>query len=195
MKKILYYIIKGTLHAVCLITHRVKKIGEENVPKEGGYVICSNHRSNWDGVFIVACTNRKMGFLAKEELYKSFFFRILANTFDIYPVKRDKKDIESVKWSLRRLKDGKALGLFPEGTRNGLDKNEKVKDGAVYLAMKAGVPIIPVGIKADNFKLFSKVYLVYGKPIVIPKIEKAEEKKMLSEKTEELMNNIIELTK
>ena len=194
MNKVMYKLIKGIIHLFCLITHRVKKIGEENIPKEGAYILCGNHTSNWDPVILISCTKRKICFLAKEELFCNRFFIWLAKIFEIFPVKRGKQDIESTKNSLRVLKEGKILGLFPEGTRHGLEKNGKAKNGAAYLALKTGVPVIPVGIKS-NFNLFSKVTLHYGKPITFQKPEKDKDKEVLEEISKEIMDDILALTK
>lgn len=194
MQKIFYKLIKGLIHGFCLITHRVKKIGEENIPKEGPYILCGNHTSNWDPVILISCTKRKICFLAKEELFCNRFFIWLAKIFEIFPVKRGKQDIESTKNSLKVLKEGKLLGLFPEGTRNGIAKNGKAKNGAAYLALKTGVPVIPIGIKS-NFKLFSKVTMKYGKPISFDKYEKNTDKEVLDKVSKEIMDNIMTLTK
>lgn len=194
MEKIMYKLIKEIVHIFCLITHRVKKIGEDNIPKEGAYILCGNHTSNWDPVIFVTCTKRKICFLAKKELFCNRFFIWLAKIFEVFPVKRGKQDIESTKNSLRVLKEGKLLGLFPEGTRNGLAKNGKAKNGAAYLALKTGVPVIPIGIKS-KFKLFSKVTLKYGKPMTFEQYEKSTDKEVLEKVSKEIMDSIIALTK
>ena len=194
MDKIMHKIIKGAIHLFCLITHRVRKIDECNIPKEGAYILCGNHTSNWDPVILISCTKRKVCFLAKEELHQNKFFVWLAKIFEIFPVKRGKQDIESTKNSLRVLKENKLLGLFPEGTRNGLEKNGKVKNGAAYLSLKTGVPVIPVGIKGE-YKMFSKITLIYGKPLDFKEYYKNTDKEVLEKVSKEIMDNIIALTK
>ena len=85
------------------------------------------------------------------------------------------------------------LGIFPEGTRKGLEKNVKVKSGAAFLAAKAKVKIVPVGIQG-TFKPFSKVVYNYGKPIDINQY-KADDPDWIDKASEEVMNQIIMLTK
>ena len=189
----MYKLIKGLIHTFCLITHRVKKVGEENIPKDGAYIICANHTSNWDPVILITCTKRKICFLAKEELFRNRFFIWLAKIVEIFPVKRGKQDIESMKNSIRVLKEGKILGLFPEGTRNGLSKNGKAKNGAAYMALKTGTKVIPVGIKG-KYKLFSKITLNYGKPLDFTKYGKTNDKEILEKVSKEIMENIINLS-
>lgn len=190
----MYKLIKGIIHVFCLITHRVKKVGEENIPKDGAYIICANHTSNWDPVILISCTKRKICFLAKEELFRNKFFIWLAKIFEIFPVKRDKKDIESMKNSIRVLKEGKLLGLFPEGTRNGIEKNGKAKNGASYMALKTNTPVIPVKIEGDLKKSFSKVTLIYGKPLDFSKYGKTNDKEILEKVSDEIMETIFNLT-
>ena len=97
--------------------------------------------------------------------------------------------------NLTALKNGEALGLFPEGTRKGLAKGAKVQNGAAYMALKTKVKVVPVGIQG-TFKPFTKVTLNYGKPIDYTKYDsKNPEKEDLEQATKEIMDNIIMLTK
>ena len=178
----------------CYIIFRVGKIGKENVPKTGAYIMCANHTSNWDPPIIVACTNRKMHIMAKAELFKNKFICWFAEKCWVFPVKRGGKDIESMKHSLKVLKDGEMLMLFPEGTRNGMSKNGKAQNGAAFMALRTGVPVIPVGIIGD-MKPFHKVTLNYGKPLDFSEYKSNKpEKDILEKVSQEIMDNIIMLT-
>ena len=187
-------IVVFLIRVFCYIVFRVGKIGKENVPKTGAYIMCANHRSNWDPPIIVACTNRKMHIMAKAELFKNKFICWFAEKCWVCPVKRGGKDIESMKHSLKVLKDGEMLMLFPEGTRNGMSKNGKAQNGAAFMALRTGVPVIPVGIIGD-MKPFHKVTLNYGKPLDFSKYkENKPEKEVLEKVSKEIMDNIIMLT-
>ena len=178
----------------CYIVFRVGKIGKENLPKTGAYIMCANHTSNWDPPIIVACTNRKMHIMAKAELFKNKFICWFAEKCWVFPVKRGGKDIESMKHSLKVLKDGEMLMLFPEGTRNGMSKNGRAQNGAAFMALRTGVPVIPVGIIGD-MKPFHKVTLNYGKPLDFSEYKSNKpEKEVLEKVSQEIMDNIIMLT-
>lgn len=178
----------------CYVVFRVGKIGKENVPKTGAYIMCANHTSNWDPPIIVACTNRKMHIMAKAELFKNKFIYWFAEKCWVFPVKRGGKDIESMKHSLKVLKDGEMLMLFPEGTRNGMSKNGKAQNGAAFMALRTGVPVIPVGIIGD-MKPFHKVTLNYGKPLDFSTYKSNKpEKEVLEKVSQEIMDDIIMLT-
>ncbi len=193
MKKILHAIVKGIYKMFALITYRPKIIGKENIPDYGAAIICPNHVHALDSTIIISNTKRRINTLAKEELFKNRFFRWIATLFGIYPVKINSKSMESVKISLKLLKNNELLMIFPEGTRNGLAKGVKPKDGAIKIAIKAKVPIIPVGIIGE-FKPFKKVFIKFGKPIDFSKYEsEINNKEVLENLTNNLMNEIIKL--
>ena len=139
-------------------------------------------------------TGRYTRFLAKEELTKNKFLALLGHVFDAILVKRDSKEVMALKESLKTLKNGDCLALFPEGTRNGLAKGEKVKDGAAFFAVRSGAPVVPCGIKGGT-KGNWKVTITYGKPLDFSQYKGSKDKEVLDKVTEEIMSNIIELAK
>jgi len=156
--------VKFCVKIFTIIVFRVKTYGQENIEKDVPYIMCANHTSNWDPPILYTATKREMYMMAKEELFKNKFIYWFARKTNIFPVKRGKQDIESMKKSLKVLNDNKILAIFPEGTRNGIKKNGKIQNGPAYLAARTGVSIIPVRI-VGNFKPFTKVKIYYGKPL------------------------------
>ena len=107
-------------------------------------------------------------------------------------MKRDEKDLTAVKESLKTLKAGQCLGIFPEGTRNGLEKNNgQIKSGAAYLAIKTGAKIVPIGI-IGKAKTFSKNAIIYGEPLEFSEF-KALGKEGEEKASDVLKEKIIEL--
>ena len=195
VKSVIKVIVKNAILLWCKIAHRVKIEGREDIPKDGALIFCGNHRTFLDPPLIVVTAKRHVHFLAKEELYKNPFLAFLGWSFDAIKVKRDAKDINAVKSSLKYLKKGECIALFPEGTRNGLAKGEKVKDGAAFFALRTGAKVIPIGISGKTGH-FSKVTIKYGKPLDYSKYKNSEdEKKALEEITDDIMKHIIELSK
>lgn len=194
LKPISRGIVKGAIYVYCKIVYRFKVVGKENIPKEGSVIICGNHRSFLDPPLIEITCGRYARFLAKEELTKNKFLALLGIVFDAILVKRDSKEVKALKESLQTLKNGDCLALFPEGTRNGLEKGEKVKDGAAFFALRSGAPVIPCGIKGGE-KGNRKVTITYGKPLDFSEYKGSKDKEILDKVTDEIMNNIIELTK
>ena len=187
-------IVKGAIYSYFKVVHRLVIVGKENIPKEGNFIFCGNHRSFADAPIMVVTCGRDMRFFAKEELRKNPFFRFLGFLFEAIYVKRDSKDITAMKEAIKTLKNNKCIGLFPEGTRNGLEKNEgHMKSGAAYMALKTNTPIIPVGIVGDS-KGFSKMAIVYGTPIdYSEKYDIKADKEAAEKATEELKDEIIKL--
>ena len=193
-KGIVKFIVRGAIYIWCKIYYRAKIVGLENIPKEGPLIFAGNHKSFLDAPLIIVTAKRDMRFLAKEELTKSKFFKFLGWTFDVILVKRDSKDITSVKESLKALKDGNCIALFPEGTRNGLKKGEKTKDGVAFFALRSGAKVIPCGIKG-GIKGDKKVIITYGKPLDYSEYKGNKDKEVLDKVTDEIMNSILELAK
>lgn len=194
-KKIERATIKKLIYAFYRILFRIEKTGEENVPIDGPVILCANHLNMWDAVGLVTATKRRILFIAKEDLFNNSFLNWIAHVFDVIPIKRGMRDMEAMKRCLGALKDGNALGLFPEGTRRGLEKGAKVQNGAAYMALKTKSKVVPVGIQG-TFKPFTKVTLNYGKPIDYTNYDnKNPEKEDLEKATKEIMDNIIMLTK
>ena len=110
--------------------------------------------------------------------------------FDGIYVKRDSKDVSALKTTLKALKNGESIALFPEGTRNGMEKGQRAKEGAAFFAVRTGAKVIPVGISGGE-KPFKKMTIKYGKPMDFSNRSKDE----LDEITDKIMNEIIELSK
>ena len=193
MKEILRHIIKFVLNLLIIIVYRPKTVGLENIEKGKGALICANHVHALDSAVIILNNKRKINALAKESLFNNWFIKFLAYLFGIYPVKKDSKSMESMKISLKLLKNNELLLIFPKGTRNGMAKGVKPKEGAVKLAIKANVPIIPIGVQG-NFKYFKQIKLNIGKPIYynVSK-EDSNNKEVLEKLTQELMDEIVRL--
>ncbi len=199
LKKIARVIVRGAIYIYCKIVHRAEIVGKENIHKNENFIFCGNHRNYLDPPLMVATVGRHVRFMAKEELIKNPFFAFLGIVFDGIYVKRDSKDVTALKTTLKALKEGESIALFPEGTRNGIEKGEKVKAGAAFFALRTGTKVIPVGI-SGGLKAFQKVKIVYGEPLDLSNYKemyknKETEKQALEEASEIIMNSIIELTK
>ncbi len=196
LKKIGRVIVRSAILAYCKIVYRLKVVGKENIPKDGALLFCGNHRTYLDPPVIVVTSGRHMRFMAKEELGKNPFFAFLGVIFDAIYVKRDSKDISAMKDAMKTLKSGGCIGIFPEGTRNGMEKNDgKLKNGATYMALKTGAKIIPIGIQGDS-KLFHRTTIVYGEPLDFSeKYNLSEDKEAADKASEDLKQEIIRLSK
>lgn len=185
--------IKVVLFIYTKIVYRIKIVGYENVPKEGKVILCANHVHAMDSVAWVVNSKRHINMIAKEELFKNAFFAWLGKIFDVIAIKRGSSDIDAMKRAFKVLKNDGIIGIFPEGTRNGMAKGEKVHNGAALIALKTNTQIIPVGIQG-SFKLFTKVKINYGKPMNFSEyISQKSDKAVLDKITNEVMNEVVRL--
>ncbi len=193
--KFVRWFVIGVLKIHCKVFYRLKAYGLENIPLEGSTIFCGNHNTLMDAIFIKITCPRDMRFMAKEELSHSKFLNYLGSIYNVIFVKRDSKDLSAIKESLSTLKSGESLGIFPEGTRNGLEKNDgKIKNGASYLALKTKSDIVPIGIINNGF--FRKSYIIYGKKLDLSKYTESKkvDEQMEEEVSELLKQEIIKLS-
>ena len=193
--KVLRNIVSSIVKLYCIVVYKIEIKGIENIPKEGPVIFCGNHRSFLDAILLELYTPRRMRFMSKKELEKNKFLNFFVKLYDSIPVQRAAKDLTAIKESIKTLKNGGCLGIFPEGTRNGLEKSGEMKNGATYIAIKTGASIIPIGIKG-KMKLFNKITVTYGEKIDYTEYAKQKLTKEIEESTtKQLKEAIIELTK
>lgn len=161
-----YSIARWFVNLIFRILYRLKTIGSNNIPKDGGLIIAMNHRSNWDPVFSVLMIKRRLSFISKKELFENKFFGWFLRKCNAFPVSRGTADLKAVKWTLSTLKSGGTLLMFPEGTRVKDGREVDAKTGVAMFALKAKVPIVPA-VMVGKFKLFHKIQIIFGEPIYL----------------------------
>lgn len=176
----------------CKLLYKVKYINhnlEKNIDK---CVICANHNSYLDAILIFV-KSKKVATMGKAELFEN---KLIAKFFTFlggFPIKRGEKDAKSIIHAVNTLKkDGfKRLVIFPEGTRVKDENDSDAKIGAVYISMKASVPILPVRIidENKNKKFFKNITVIYGNPIYYDNT-KIKDKEYLKESSDNLMEYI-----
>ena len=177
---------------------KVEEFGKENLPKKGGYVLCSNH-VHWMDPIVYVCENkRKVYAIAKEELFSNPFKAWVMRRLALIPVKRDARsnNNDSIEEDVYKLKKGELVLIYPEGTRFGLKKGIKPKKGAALMALEARVPIIPMAI-VGSFKPNTKMRVIFDKPMDIseyyPKEGERVNLRNLVTVTNKVMDRIVEL--
>ena len=115
-------------------------------PAEGAALVCSNHQSYMDPVLIGAALRRRLNYLARDTLFDFGPFRWLIRWYDAIPIRRDGFGLAGIKATLRRLKDGEAVLLFPEGARTRDGEVSPLRPGFCTLARRGKAALVPVGI-------------------------------------------------
>ncbi len=146
----IYYISRTALWLFFKIFFRYSARGAENLPRQGGFIIASNHLSFLDPAAAGIMTMRKVHFLARETLFDNPLFNWWGTSVGAIPVKRGRFDLSAMRACLRHLKKGEIVSLFPEGTRSKDGVIQDPKAGVGYLAANAGVPIVPVLIRGSD---------------------------------------------
>ncbi len=159
---LLYRSLRACFRGMFRIGFRWEVSGLENIPAQGGVVLCCNHTSNWDPPFIGSPIERMVHFMAKAELFRIPVFGWVIRRVGAFPVKRGGVSKESIKLALQLLRDGNILVVFPEGSRS--NAGGMGKKGAAMLALKSGATVIPAAV-VGGYKLFRRTSVEYGKPV------------------------------
>lgn len=158
-----YRVVRSIANFIFRLLYRIEVIGRENLPSEGKLILCANHASNLDPIFISIAISRQVSWMAKKELFSSKILSFFLKKLGAFPVDRDGSDLSAIRNALKVLKGNNILGIFPEGTRvKGFDISN-AKPGVALLSAKSNSLILPVNIDS-NYKLFSKVKITIGKP-------------------------------
>ena len=144
----LYTSIRSLFILFFKIFYRCKFAQIKNIPTQDSYIICANHTSYLDPPFVGCIIPRKkVYFMAKEELFGYFILGRGIRAVGAFPVKRDAIDRGALNYALNLLKDGRILGVFPEGKRVKTGNLGEIFHGPAYMALKSQRPILPVAIK------------------------------------------------
>ncbi|MDQ0155239.1 lysophospholipid acyltransferase family protein [Robertmurraya andreesenii] len=185
-----YSFAKAVVYGVFKPIYRMEVIGKENMPKEGGVLLCTNHIHNFDPPIVGIVAPRPVHFMAKEELFSVPILGRLVPHLNAFPVKRGMSDREALRKGLKVLKDGHVLGLFPEGTRSKTGELGKGLAGAGFFALRTDAAVVPCAI-IGPYKAFSRLKVVFGHPIDMSSLR--NNKASAEETTEVIMNEIRKL--
>jgi 1-acyl-sn-glycerol-3-phosphate acyltransferase len=181
-----YRIAYVVLRPLSALLYPQSQTGRENVPA-GPCVVCANHSSNVDPVLVAFALGWRhfVHFLAKIELFRIPLFGWFLRRMQAVSIDRGKNDVNSVRVSMKYLKRGEKLLIFPEGTRVSEDDAVAAKSGAVRMAAKLGVPLLPVYVPRKK-RLFRKVKIHIGKPYNVNNLQNADYQALASELMEEI---------
>ena len=193
---------RETLRSIITILVRllstVEYRGTEHVPPEGGLVITTNHMSRVDTLLLfINPVRTDITALVATKYLKYPLFKWILNTGGIVWLERDTADFTAFRLAVDEIKAGKALGIAPEGTRSQTGELQEGKPGAILLAMKTNVPIVPVAIAGtETFfkKLFTlrrpKVKITFGPAYMLPALDRSNRDESLKRMAEEVMLRI-----
>lgn len=160
----LYAFGKVLVRWYCKLFYRVTVKGLEHMPQQGGFILCSNHRSNMDPVFLGVYTKPEISYMAKAELLRIPLLGPILRRLHVFPVERGKGDTGALDTAVEVIRQGRyALGIFPEGHRSKDGVPLRPKSGVAIIANRTGADLLPVGIHIDGeLRLFGRVEITYG---------------------------------
>ena len=161
-----------------MVFYRLEIFGLENIPKEGGFIMASNHASYLDPPVLGAASSRRVRFMAREGLFKIPLFRTFIKVFS-FPIKRDKPQPSTIKEAVRRLRHGQMIVIFPEGSRSSDGNLLDAKRGLSVIAALGKIPVVPTYIKGTEkalpvgkkFLRPSKISVIFGTPLAMDENE------------------------
>jgi len=185
------WILSRTL-GVALFGVRVRC--DEPLPPAGGVLVLSTHQSHLDPLLLGLATNRRLSSMARSSLYRFKPFGFVITALDAVPIDREGSAVAAMKVVIKRLQDGAAVIVFPEGTRTHDGRMGEIKSGFAILAKKARVPIAPVAIvgayecwpRSRRFPRPGRIRLEFGRVLSVDDVAALDERALVAECTRRL---------
>lgn len=165
MNKRFYRFMCAFLGAIYKVLYPAQVDGLENIPAEGGFILCSNHCSNRDPFYLaIPIKDRFLHFMAKSNLFKYKLIGAFVTALGGFSVDRGHSDLAAVRTSLQLIKEGHALAIFPQGTRIRDNHPAPMLEGVSMIALRSGAPVIPAYI-GGPYRPFRKTQVSFGPPV------------------------------
>lgn len=185
----LYRASRYLLRVIFIYFFRGRVYHRERVPATGGALLVCNHQSYLDPPLAALALQRECSFMARDTLFNNARFKKLIETYNAFPIKRGAADLRAIKETLRRLKAGDAVVTFPEATRSADGRLQKMQAGAVLLARKARVPVVPTLIlgayqawpRQAKLPRPRPIIVAYAQPISPAQLDEWDDEQILGE--------------
>jgi 1-acyl-sn-glycerol-3-phosphate acyltransferase len=193
------YFLRWLIRFVINLIARVDIQGYENIPSGGGFVIATNHLGRMDVALLFYALEGDFILTIAEKYEHHWLFGPIGNAMDGIWLDRFNADIGAIRQVLARMKAGGILVIAPEGTRSKTETMAEGKPGVAYLALKAGVPIVPVGLVGTEDRVVveqlkhlkkSEIKITVGMPFNLPAIQRVNREEVLKQYTDEIMCRI-----
>jgi 1-acyl-sn-glycerol-3-phosphate acyltransferase len=188
-KRVWYKWLQWQAQLAVVLLYRARYSGMRNIPSEGGVLVVSNHQSHLDPPLVGMASRRRMNYLARDSLFRFAPFRLLINSLDAIAIDREGIGLAGIKESLKRLKRGEMVVIFPEGTRTRDGEIGPFLPGFTALAVRGKSAILPVAIEGAftawprwrNLPRPGTIHVCYGEPLLPADIAGMDERTLLAE--------------
>ncbi len=189
LHRLWYQLLQRLLQLVAVLVYGVRYWGRENIPGSGGVLVVSNHQSHLDPPLVGIGCPRRLNYVARETLFRFAPFAWLIDSVGAFPIDREGMGLGGIKESLKRLKRGEMVLIFPEGTRTGDGAIAPFRPGFTTLAVRSGAAILPVAIEGafqvwprrQKFPGRGRIRVCYGPPILPAEFAGCDERELLAE--------------
>lgn len=189
-KIVWYELLRRVVQLIGVLFYRVRHYGVRRIPASGGVLVVANHQSHFDPPLVGMASPRRMNYLARESLFRFAPFRWLIQSLDAIAIDREGLGLNGIKESLRRLKRGEMVVIFPEGTRTPDGRIQPFRPGFTTLAVRSDAAILPVAIDGA-FQVWPRwrrlphltgeIRVLYGEPIEPREAAAMDERALLAE--------------
>lgn len=197
-----YTLVRALVRVLVRLGTRLEVVGLQHVPRSGPFILVANHQSVLDPLLVQTVCPRPLHTFTKSTQFSSRVFRWLLARINCIPTRRYRIDPQVVRVALRRLGEGRGVGIYPEGERSWDGNLQPFRQGTIRLLLRAGVPVVPCGLDGsyDVWPRWSRkirrrrVRIRFGEPIRWPVLtNRAARDAALSEASETLRQRLIDL--
>ncbi|MEO1495603.1 MAG: lysophospholipid acyltransferase family protein [Planctomycetota bacterium] len=197
-KALWYWFTSTAIWCVAKTLYGLRTHRPDRVPMTGPVVIVANHQSHLDPPLVGGATKRQLSYLARDTLFKGRF-GVLIRSYDAVPVDRDGSGLAGIRATLKRLKQGGAVVVFPEGTRSPDGELQPLKPGFLTLVRRSKAVLVPLGLDgphrvwprgAKRPRLFGRIAMHYGEPLTPDEVAAADDEGLLATVTRRLTEAI-----
>ena len=192
----LYNVMSHVGSGLSHILYSVKVVGEENIPKDEPFILVSNHIHFVDPVLLMVKARRSVHFMGKKEAFQNKFAAWFLTNTNTFPVARGQGDKAAIEYAVKLIRDGRVIGIFPEGTRSKDLKPHAAKGGVALIARETKANVLPASIYCEQAKgLRRRITIRFGKLIPFEELDIPEEAsaRELREAAERIMQHVVAL--
>jgi 1-acyl-sn-glycerol-3-phosphate acyltransferase len=188
-QRLSYNTLRVLARLVAVMFFRLRVVGREHWPAEGGGLVCSNHQSYFDPPLVGLTCDRRMNYLARDSLLRIPGLKQLILFLDAIPIDREGGGLAGLKETLKRLKAGELVLIFPEGTRTHDGEVAPLKPGFIAVARRSRVPLVPVALdgafqswpRTSRFPRLTRLAVAIGQPIMPDEVAELTDEDLLAE--------------
>jgi len=183
------FLVRHSSRIIFLLAFRFRCLGRQHLPEDGGALICANHQSFLDPVLVGTTCDRRLNYIARKTLFRFGAFARLISFWDAIPIDQEGSGLGGIKESLKRLRRGELVLIFPEGSRTEDGEVAEFKPGFCSLARRGRVPVVPLAFDGAfdawprwrPFPVPAPICICIGEPLSCELIKSLTDEELVAE--------------